>query len=129
MKHVLVVDSDEQVRRQIRQGLENAGYEVEEAHHGRAALKQYRDRPADVVVTAIVMQEMDGIEILMELKKDFPDACIIALADDGWFSKSYYLNCALKLGAFKAISKPVNVEELVSTVGEIADKHRNCTRK
>jgi DNA-binding NarL/FixJ family response regulator len=75
------------------------------------------------------MKEMDGIEIIMELKKDFPEVRIIALADDGWFSKSYYLNCALKLGALRAVSKPINVEELVSTVGEIADNHRECTRR
>lgn len=129
MKYILVVDDNERIRSQIRKGLEEAGYEVDEAPHGRKAVKLYRDRPADLVITSIVMKEMDGIEIIMELKKDFPEVRIIALADDGWFSKSYYLNCALKLGALRAISKPVNVEELVSTVGEIADNHRECTHR
>ena len=127
LKYVLLVEEDDQVRRQMRSELEMAGYEVAEASGGRAAVSLYRDRPSDVLITSIVMQEMDGIEIIMELTKDFPDVRIIAIAEDGWFSKSYYLNCALKLGAKRAISKPVNIDELVSTVGEIADTLRPCT--
>ena len=49
-----------------------AGYEVLEASNGRLGLALYRERSADLIITDIVMPEMSGLELMLELTRNFP---------------------------------------------------------
>ena len=79
MPSVLVVDDQDQVRQLIRETLEQAGYEVEEACDGKEGLDRYRVRSTDLVIMDILMPDQDGLETIMTLRQEFPDIRIIAM--------------------------------------------------
>ncbi|MCP4577968.1 MAG: response regulator, partial [Deltaproteobacteria bacterium] len=91
---VLVVDDEKQMRTLLRQMLESAGYEVMEAPSGKVALWLFKEKAADVIVTDLVMPEKEGIEAIMELKRDFPDVKIIAISGGGTGDAGQYLDIA-----------------------------------
>ena len=64
MPSILVVDDEDPVRQLICQSLEQAGYHVTEARHGKEALQQYRLAPADLVIMDILMPDQDGLETI-----------------------------------------------------------------
>ena len=70
---VLLIEDDASVRRIVRKMLERGRHEVTEAENGRVGLDRLRDSAFDLVITDIVMPEMDGLETLIELRKHYPD--------------------------------------------------------
>ena len=68
-RRVLVVDDDEILRREIRQFLEKEGWKVTEAGNGREGLERLAQDLVDVVVLDLMMPEMDGFEVLDELRR------------------------------------------------------------
>jgi CheY-like chemotaxis protein len=125
MPRILVIDDDDQVRAVIRLALERAGYDVEEACDGEAAIKRYRADPADLIITDIVMPGKEGLETIMELRKDFPDVKIIAISGGGRLNPQSYLDLARKLGAFRSFSKPVARRDLLEAVSELLGEAPN----
>jgi len=83
MARILLIDDDAPVRRTLRKMLERQGYEVEEAPDGKAGLTLYQENPADLIITDLIMPEMEGIETIMELRRRFPDVKIIAMSGGG----------------------------------------------
>ena len=73
MPSVLVVDDENQIRRLVRETLEQAGYHVTEARDGTEALQQYRLAPADLVIIDILMPNQDGLETTVALRREFPE--------------------------------------------------------
>ena len=71
MATILIIDDEEIIRGLLRSVLEQAGYEVMEAANGRQGLELYRHRPADLVITDILMPEMNGLDMLLELTREF----------------------------------------------------------
>ena len=80
MARILVIDDDPMVREFCRDLLEHEGHEVEEAANGEVGLELYQKDPADLVITDIVMPEMDGFEVIRTLRRDYPDAKIMAMS-------------------------------------------------
>jgi CheY-like chemotaxis protein len=74
------VEDDEPLRSVLRQILERTGHEVAEAADGRAAMEIQRQKGADLVITDIIMPEVDGIETIMVLRREFPSVKIIAIS-------------------------------------------------
>ncbi|MBI1734558.1 MAG: response regulator [Candidatus Rokubacteria bacterium] len=122
MARVLVIDDNPDIRALLREAFELHGYEVEVAANGRAALRLVRERPVDVVITDIFMPEQDGIETILELRRDFPDVKIIAMSGGGTTGNLSYLPAATQLGAVHSISKPFDCLEVVATVREMLDR-------
>ena len=79
MPSVLIVDDEEAIRRLIRSTLEQAGYHVQEAADGKRGLSQYRQAPADLVIMDILMPDQDGLESILTLRREFPNAKIMAI--------------------------------------------------
>lgn len=80
-RRILVVDDDDDIRSLLEQLLTSAGYSVEAAADGRAALRAFHARPADVVVLDLSMPAgMDGWEALPRLRRLLPDARIVVLS-------------------------------------------------
>ena len=77
---VLVVDDDEGMRSLLRRMLELAGFAVITAAHRREALKRIRTRVIDVVITDMVMPEMDGVELTRALVAEYSCLPIIAIS-------------------------------------------------
>lgn len=68
--HILVVDDLRTNRLKLSLGLKQQGYTVAEAENGRQALEMLRAEPFDLVLLDILMPEMDGYQVLEEMKKD-----------------------------------------------------------
>jgi len=114
MATILVIDDQEPIRVLLRQVLEGAGYEVLEASNGRRGLEVYRERSADLIITDIVMPEMDGLELLLELTRSFLNVKVIAMS--GSLASEGSLNVAKLLGARQTFQKPLEMGELLSAV-------------
>src|SRR3989442_9061824 len=74
MMRVLVIEDNEDFRKLALMWFQSCGIEVEGAANGAQGLALQRARPADVIVTDIFMPEMEGIETIHDLRKEFPEA-------------------------------------------------------
>jgi two-component system response regulator (stage 0 sporulation protein F) len=74
MATILIIDDQESIRALLRTTLEAAGYEVMEASNGRIGLELYRQRPTNLVITDMLMPELNGLDMLRELTREFLDA-------------------------------------------------------
>jgi DNA-binding NtrC family response regulator len=119
MARILVIDDDVQILEMLRQTLEREGYEVIGSLDGKEGIRLYREAPTDLIITDIVMPEKEGIETIMELKRDFPDVKIIAISGGGRIGPEDYLRIAKKLGAMHTFTKPIGREELLGVVREL----------
>jgi DNA-binding response OmpR family regulator len=119
MAHILIIDDDPQMLNMLGQILKREGYEVVEALDGKEGLKLYRENPADLVITDIIMPGTEGIETIMELQRDFPDVKIIAMSGGGHSYPEEYLYIARMLGVQKTFSKPIERDELLKVVNEL----------
>jgi CheY-like chemotaxis protein len=119
MARILVVDDDRKVRNAFRRVLESEGYEVAFAEDGVQGLQLYRDGGADLIITDLFMPGGGGVEMIMALKRDFPDVKIIAISGGGpTFSAESYLDVAESIGATRIFTKPIGRVELLTAVRE-----------
>jgi DNA-binding NtrC family response regulator len=118
MKSVLIVDDDLAVLDIARRMLTAAGYEVLQADNGKTALASYSERPTDVVVTDVVMPEMEGLETIRELRRLDPHARIVAMTGADPQFASTYLAMAGRFGALEILRKPFTKEQLLAAVAK-----------
>lgn len=123
MSHILLIDDDELVRFALSMALQMAGFQVTEAEHGAdptvsRALAQH-DTPVHLIISDIVMPEKEGIELLMELRRQHPNIPVINISGGGRISGQDYLKTAERLGAVATFSKPLNEEALIEKIREI----------
>jgi DNA-binding NtrC family response regulator len=114
MATILIIDDEESVRAILRFALEAAGYEVVEAANGRQGLERYRQRPTDLIITDILMPEMNGLDMLLELTHEFLHAKVIAISGAG--REENVLDAAKLLGARQTFQKPFSMPQLLRAV-------------
>src|SRR5665213_86977 len=116
MPKILVIDDDVMVRNTISKVLRHCGFEVIVAEDGVRGLASFRrDRP-DLVITDIIMPEKEGIETIIEMRREHPDTKIIAVSGGGRIGNADFLSMATSLGAAAVIAKPFLPEELINQV-------------
>jgi CheY-like chemotaxis protein len=116
--YILVIDDDALVREALTLILERKGYEVACAADGKQGLKAFRSRRPDLVISDIVMPEMEGIEAIMELRILSHSCPIIAISGGGRFGKADFLSVAKQLGATATLNKPFETTELLQMVAK-----------
>jgi DNA-binding NtrC family response regulator len=114
---ILLIDDDATIRRMLRVVLEREGHEVREASNGRDALRLERESPADLVITDIFMPEMDGVELILALRRHAPNLKVIAMSGGGDTKQTEVLDVAQPFGAFASIHKPFALDEMLTIVG------------
>ena len=114
MATILIIDDEEFVRVLLRSALEAVGYEIMEAANGRIGLELYRQRQADLVITDILMPELNGLDMLLELTREFLHAKVIAISGAG--GEQNVLDVAKLLGARRTFQKPFNMPQLLDAV-------------
>jgi CheY-like chemotaxis protein len=77
---MLVIDDDDEIRLLVKEILARAGYEVFEASNGTLGLAIVEQKRPDVVITDILMPEMDGVETIINIRCYCPEAKIIAIS-------------------------------------------------
>lgn len=119
MVNVLVADDEELARFTIREILEVEGHTVVEAKNGVEAIALYKKQPADVIITDIIMPEKEGIEMIIELKRDYPGVKIIAISGGGRTRNLDFLDLAKRYGANIILAKPFSEDELLGALAEV----------
>ena len=116
MARILIADDEELLRQTLRYALESEGHEVFEAGNGVQCLDVLKSQPVDLVVTDIVMPEKEGIELIKEIRRDFPEMRILAISAGAWGGKFDYLDTAAKMGAHAVLAKPFSATQIREAV-------------
>jgi two-component system response regulator (stage 0 sporulation protein F) len=111
---ILIIDDEEPIRALLRFALEAAGYEVTEAANGRQGLDLYRQRPTDLIIADMLMPELNGLDLLLELTREFLHAKVIAFSGAG--GEQNVLDVAKLLGARQTFEKPFSIPQLLDAV-------------
>lgn len=119
MTHILIIDDEPQIRLMLRIMLESEGYTVTEAADGAEGLKSYREKPADLVITDLLMPHKEGLETITALKKDYPFIKIIAISGGGKNKSKLYLQMAQRFGALEVFEKPLRKEPFLECVRKL----------
>src|SRR5438132_2014867 len=99
MYRILIIDDEPELRLMIREVLEGAGYEVEEAQTGTEGLSLHRRRPFHLIITDIFMPGKDGFEVINELRHENEFLPVLAISGGGQVQTEGALAVARKLGA------------------------------
>jgi DNA-binding response OmpR family regulator len=118
MIRILVIDDNEEIRDIVAEMLMGAGYEVVQACNGKEGVRLFREEPFDLVISDLLMPDGDGLEVIMELRKDFTKAKIITLSGGNSYGYSS-LETSKVLGALRTIKKPFSEAELLETVRDV----------
>ncbi len=116
MARILVVDDDHDICEVLEMGLTHAGHEVRIAADGASALRLARAEPFDLIITDIFMPGKEGIETIMEIRRDFPAVKVVAMSGGGRTGDLHYLRDAVALGAVRTLRKPFGRAELLDAV-------------
>jgi CheY-like chemotaxis protein len=116
---ILLVDDNNDFRDSMALILMKAGYRVAPAPNGRDALELYEENPADIVVTDLIMPDMEGLELIKELRARTPTAKIIAISGDGRFRPDSYLEFAKRIGASAVLAKPFDPSKLITLIEQL----------
>jgi two-component system NtrC family response regulator len=112
-KTVLVIEDDDGLRRVLEYNLQEEGYLVVTAADGPVGLRAFNEGRIDLVLTDVRMPGMDGHEALTRIKAMHPDLPVVLLTAHGTIDSAVE---AMKLGAFDYLTKPVDRDQLRSTV-------------
>ncbi|MBW2108509.1 MAG: response regulator [Deltaproteobacteria bacterium] len=117
MGKVLIIDDDVQILRALRALLEREGYEVLVTIDGTTGSRLCKEEAVDVVITDILMPEKDGLELIIELRRDCPGVKIVAMSGGGGgLGQEDLLYMARGLGASDVLCKPFSVAEVLRAV-------------
>ncbi|GAB4285255.1 MAG: hypothetical protein Kow0092_39380 [Deferrisomatales bacterium] len=124
-RSILLVDDELLIRSSVTRALEATGLSVTAVASGDEAVARLAAGPFDLVVTDLVMEGRDGVQVLEEAKRADPDICVIVLT--GYCDVGSAVD-ALRLGADDYLSKPCDFDELLLRVERCLEK-RDLRRK
>ncbi len=114
--NILFVDDDHALAASFAELLGEQGHQATVAGNGVQAIEQLRQASFDLVITDILMPDKEGIELIMEIMKDFPGLPIIAISGGGRIGADNYLDMAVKLGCHAGLRKPFTSEQLFAAI-------------
>src|SRR4249919_1370926 len=110
---ILIVEDDGAMRMMLREALEEDGYTVEAVGGGRAGIERVKQGGVDLVISDVKMPDLDGLDMLREIKAFSPSPHVITITAFGSIDTAIR---AVKLGAFDYITKPFEVDQLILSV-------------
>lgn len=124
MKKILVVDDDRSIADLLRDTLKAEGYAVEVARDGRAGLAAFKTYHPELVILDRMMPELDGLEVLRELRRTSQVPVLFLTVKDDETDKVV----GLEMGADDYMTKPFGVRELVARVRTLLRRERSAAR-
>jgi YesN/AraC family two-component response regulator len=115
MKRILVVDDNVMMRKLIVNLFNQAAVEFDEAGDGSEGLSKISEKKYDLIITDIIMPKMEGIEMILEVKRTYPEIKILAISG----GEPFYLYMAKKLGIQGTFNKPLDLHGFTHAVEEI----------
>ncbi|HEY4265654.1 MAG TPA: response regulator [Micropepsaceae bacterium] len=124
MANILLVDDEALVVETLSNAMKNKGHSVVTASNGIEGLKRFGEGDCNLVITDIVMPDMDGMAMIMEIRHSAPAAKIIAISGGGRSGNVEFLKMAAKLGAMATLRKPIRLAEFFKTLDEcLSERH------
>ena len=122
---VLLIDDDAALLGLMAQAFTAAGYVTHTAENGRKGLLALDSYKPDLVVTDIVMPEMEGIGAILQIKRRPRPPKIIAISGAGPGGRRDYLSWAKHLGADEVLAKPFRTSQLLTLAGRLLVNNSN----
>lgn len=120
MPRILLVDDDVELNKIIERLLTMKGHEVQGAGNGREALEIVERQPVDLVITDILMPDMDGFELIAALRRRPAPPLIIAMSGgSGRLDSNYLLKMARCMNVDKLLHKPLNLADIDAAIAEV----------
>lgn len=113
MRHILLVDDDPDIREVLGSVLTHEGYWVRTAATGVEAIRTIRTSQPDIVITDILMPDMTGLELIMQLRSAKPRLRVVAISGGGEVAQDACLRIAERIGAHHILTKPVMPKDLI----------------
>ncbi len=123
MSTILVIDDDAQLNLMLKSALELKGYTVETACNGKEAKTLYQNKQYDVVITDIIMPDVDGYEVILDLRRMGMSDRTIAISGGGRTAADDYLVTAQHFDVAATFNKPIDLPALRNKVDEIIKSH------
>ena len=118
---VLIVDNEEALAEAVAESLERVGYQCQVATSGNQGARQIEQQQFDVIITDLVMNDLDGLALLKQAKNDLPDAEVILITGHGTIQSAVL---AMQQGAFNYLLKPLDIQQLRAVVEKAAASAR-----
>ena len=116
---ILIVEDDSDTLDAMRRILEPRGYSVSIATGGKEAIQSLNRRAFDLVITDILMPDVDGFQLIVLLRQNFPKTRCIAITGGGRINSDTYLLIARGFGADLVLPKPITNDTLVTAIRAI----------
>ena len=125
--NILIVEDDEQINDALKIYLIKKGYNTIQAYDGKEALDKFTSKPVDLILLDILLPEIDGIEVLKQVRA-VSDVPVIMLTV---FSREYDKLIGFNLGADDYITKPFSFKEVIARIQAVLNrvKKGNLTQK
>jgi DNA-binding response OmpR family regulator len=120
---ILLIDDETQFLVTMAKRLRKRGFLVREAGSGLEGLRELEVEPADVVVLDVGMPDMDGIQVLREIKLRFPQVQVLMLTGHADMEVAI---SGMAMGAFDYLMKPVELDVLVGKIREACSRSRKA---
>lgn len=127
MASILVIEDETALRQVFARMLRGDGHSVSEARDGSEALRFLKTQQPDLILTDIVMPNVDGIEVIAANRRSPQPAKLIAMSGTAGLGPDY-LKTALDLGAHYALKKPFRIAELRAAVAACLDPEGSTRR-
>lgn len=121
MPNILVVDDKDSMRNMLTETLLEEGHRVDSASTGRKAVDLVRNKSYDLVLTDLKMPDVDGLQVLAEVKEIDSETAVILMTAFGTIEDAV---AAMKLGAFDFVTKPFDTEHLCVLVSRALENRR-----
>lgn len=121
MPRILLIDDDPTIQKVFSQFLTSRGYDVFQAENGRIGLQMMRENRPDLIITDIMMPEMDGLEILLKIRESNDDVPVIAISGGMRALPINFLQQAKLFGAHHVFEKPVPLGVLLEKILDLLE--------
>ena len=119
MRTILVIDDNVAVLSTLIYLLEEQGYRVVSAENGDVGARIYRSQRPDLVIADLIMPEQGGIDTIREIKRQCPEAKIIAISGGARIGNADPLDAAREVGATMALAKPLDPDDFIEIVNDV----------
>jgi two-component system response regulator HydG len=119
MVSILIVEDDVAFATMLKTFFEKRDYKVDASYSAGEAFKKMKATPFDVILTDVRLPDMDGLEVLSEIKSNYPSAQVIVMTS---YAEINMAVKAMKNGAFDYVSKPFRPEAILQTIENALDQ-------
>lgn len=120
MARILIIEDDDLARQMLSEGMMRLGHTVHTASNAQDGLRSFDPHRTDVLITDIIMPDIDGLDVIGRIRARAPETPIIAISGGGYqINVGDCLVAASQLGADRILKKPFTLQDLHLAVSEL----------